>query len=208
MIVILNYGIGNFHSILNVYKYLGIDCQISKEFNIIKNATHLILPGVGSFDKAILAFKNSGLKELVEELIFEKKIPILGICVGMQMMASKSDEGNLLGLKWIKGSVKKFDNKFDCNMPIPHMGWNFIENNINDKINIQLRHKAKFYFLHSYYFLAENKKHSLAECEYINTFDCIVKNNNIYGVQFHPEKSHGYGVSLLNNFSKIQNVTS
>lgn len=204
MIHIIDYGVGNIQAFLNCFKRLGIKAVRAKKAEDLEHVTHLILPGVGAFDYAMQLFNESGLREKVEYLVLVEKVPVLGICVGMQMLASSSEEGSLAGLNWIPGKVKSFSShEVSHELPMPHMGWNDIlihrQKSLFNDIGVQ----PKFYFLHSYYFECDNKEHVIASAEYGFNFDCILSNGNIYGIQCHPEKSHSYGSLLLKNFSEI-----
>jgi glutamine amidotransferase len=204
MITIIDYGVGNINAFVNVYKRLNIPTQIAKEACDLNNVDKLILPGVGHFDHAMSKLFNSGMLKKLNELVLEKKVPVIGICVGMQMMANSSDEGTFEGLKWIDGSVRKFDEtKIKQVTRLPHMGWNDVTPVVKNPLFVGLEKDALFYFLHSYYFECKNSDNVLAVSEYGDKFTCAVCNENIYGIQFHPEKSHKYGETLLANFAKL-----
>ena len=198
MIVIVDYGMGNIGSLKNILKKIGHQAIISNDLNEIRNASKLILPGVGAFDWAISKLNDSGLREILDTLVLEKRIPILGVCVGMQIMASQSEEGVMPGLNWIKGKVLKLDK----NIILPHMGWNRAKPLLRSDLfkNIE---DPEFYFLHSYYYETEDEKHVLAVSEYGKFFTSAICNKNIFGTQFHPEKSHKNGIKILENFLKI-----
>lgn len=204
MITIIDYGVGNIYAFQNVYKRLNIPTKIAKIAADLEGAEKLILPGVGSFDYAMTQLNNSGMREKLDQLVLEEKIPVIGICVGMQMMANGSDEGKLPGLKWIDASVKKFDEStIKYVTKLPHMGWNDVRPVKNHPLFTGLENDALFYFLHSFYFDCHNDADSIAKSDYGINFTSSVNHNNIYGIQFHPEKSHHYGETLLHNFSKI-----
>ncbi len=204
MIAIIDYGLGNIRAFSNVYKTLNIPAIAAKEPHQLLSADKLILPGVGSFDFAMQRLNNSGMRDIIDELVLEKRIPVLGVCVGMQMMAKSSNEGVLPGLGWIDATVERFDpSTFTHNVGIPHMGWNTIQSTAADKIITELEVDAKFYFLHSYYFKCNFPTDNVALTDYNGPFTSIVRHDNIYGFQFHPEKSHKWGVKLLQNFSKL-----
>ena len=204
MITILDYGLGNVLAFVNVYKRLNIPVNVAKSKNDLIKASKLILPGVGSFDNAMQKLERSEMLPSIEELVVNQGIPILGICVGMQMLARSSDEGKLPGLGWIDANVRKFD---ISSMPrgtcLPHMGWNDAKPLTDVALFKGMEHDARFYFLHSYYFDCFERKSIMAETDYGGIFSCAVFKDNIYGVQFHPEKSHHYGSQLLKNFSEI-----
>lgn len=204
MIAILNYGLGNIQSFADIYKRLNIYSIIALRPEDLLKATKIILPGVGSFDWAMKRLNESGMRDVLDEMVLIKKTPVLGICVGMQMMARKSEEGCLEGLGWIEGDVIKFDHeKFSNKNPLPHMGWNDVKPRKKEGILKNLDSDARFYFLHSYHFVPDNPEHLLSDTDYQICFASSVNKNNIYGVQFHPEKSHNWGVQLLKNFSDI-----
>ena len=201
MITIVDYGVGNINAFLNVYKRLNIPAKVAKNHNDLEDAQKLILPGVGHFDHAMSELIASGMGPKLDELVLEKKIPIIGICVGMQMMGNYSEEGKLAGLKWIDASIKRFDeSKINQVTRLPHMGWNDVTPIMEHPLFIGLEKNALFYFLHSYYFDADDKRDVAATAEYGVNFDCIVSKGNIHGVQCHPEKSHHFGAQLLKNF--------
>lgn len=203
MITIIDYGVGNIFAFQNVYKRLNIPTKIAKTFDDLKDIQKLILPGVGSFDYAMSQLNNSGMRERLDELVLVEKIPVIGICVGMQMMGNSSDEGQLEGLKWIDASVKKFDeSKINQRTKLPHMGWNDVKP-VKHKLFEGLEEEAVFYFLHSFYFECNNKKDILAVSDYGISFTSAANHGNVYGIQFHPEKSHHYGEQLLHNFAKL-----
>ena len=203
MIGIIDYGVGNIKAIANIYKNLNIPFKIVKDISEFENITKLILPGVGSFDHAMISLQNSGMKEKLDELVLEKKIPVIGICVGMQMLAKSSEEGTLNGLGWIDGIVKKFDKSKIKNAPLRHMGWNNLILEKKNKIFDNLEENPRYYFLHSYYFECENKEDVIATATYGEKFDCMINHKNIYGIQCHPEKSHHNGMQLLKNFGEL-----
>ena len=204
MITLIDYGVGNIFAFQNVYKRLDIPTKIAKTSQDLVDAQKMILPGVGSFDFAMTQLNNSGMREKLDELVIEKKVPVIGICVGMQMMGNRSDEGKLEGLKWIDSEILKFDETLiQQRTKLPHMGWNDVIPISNHLLFNGLEKAAIFYFLHSFYFKCNNPTESIAISDYGISFSSAVNKDNIYGIQFHPEKSHQYGEKLLHNFAKL-----
>ena len=203
MITIVDYGLGNIKAFQHIYDQLNFNCTIACDAETLRKATKIILPGVGSFDFAMSSLNKSGMREVLDDLVLTKNIPILGICVGMQMLANFSEEGSLDGLGYVGGSVKKFsrDQLADC--PLPHMGWNLVAQIGQDHLFSNISDLERFYFLHSYYFDCAEELQKIASAEYGVNFTCGVKKKNIYGIQFHPEKSHEAGIRLLENFGSI-----
>jgi len=204
MITLIDYGVGNIFAFQNVYKRLDIPTKIAKTQEDLLDVKKLILPGVGSFDYAMAQLNASGMREKLDELVLEKKVPVIGICVGMQMMGNRSDEGKLEGLKWIDSEILKFDEiLIQQRTKLPHMGWNDVAPVKNNPLFVGLDKEAIFYFLHSYYFKCNDPSDSIAISDYGISFSSAVNHKNIYGIQFHPEKSHQYGEKLLHNFAKL-----
>ena len=201
MIYIVDYNMGNPLSIKNMLSYLEIESIVTSDTNQIKLADRLILPGVGSFDTAMKNLKELGLIETLNELVLEKKIPILGICLGMQLLTNFSEEGGVPGLKWIDAETKKFN--IPQEYKVPHMGWNTIVKNHESRIAEELEKDSRFYFVHSFYVQVKNQKNSSMKTTHYHEFDSAIEKDNIFGVQFHPEKSHKFGMKLLKNFSRI-----
>jgi len=202
MICIVDYGIGNIHALLNLFKRLGIDVQRASTPDDLSGAVRLVLPGVGHFDHAMRCLNESGLRTKLERLVMGDKVPVLGICVGMQMLAEGSDEGAFPGLGWIPGRVRAFDTQPQCaELPLPHMGWNRLQSKPQASLFSKgFEDGAEFYFLHSYFFDAVDKQDVAATANYGFEFDAAVSRGHIHGVQCHPEKSHHWGEQLLTNF--------
>ena len=201
MIGIINYGLGNVQSFINSFKVLGISAISVSNKDELKKVNRLILPGVGSFDGAIKKFNNSGLRDDIEDLILNKNLPIMGVCIGMHIMAKRSSEGILSGLGWIDGEVKIINQK--KSLILPHMGWNEIKvEKENSKLLSNLQTK-RFYFLHSYHFVANQNFNKIAYVNYGEDILAVISKDNIYGCQFHPEKSHSAGLDVLKNFAYL-----
>jgi glutamine amidotransferase len=204
MVTIINYGSGNIRAIGNIYDQLKISYRVAETADELLSASKIILPGVGAFDQTMSMLNKSGFISKLEELIIQKKIPVLGICVGMQIMAECSEEGGLPGLGWIKGRVRRFNKDHIPQKPkIPHLGWNSIKINQASKLFENINPDDGFYFIHSYYFECSDVSDVLTQTFYGLDFASAVNKNNIFGVQFHPEKSHYNGIALLKNFSEI-----
>lgn len=204
MIRIIDYGVGNIQAFLTMFKRLGLDATRARSADELEGATRLVLPGVGAFDHAITLLNQSGMRPRLEEMVQGRQVPVIGICVGMQMLAGGSDEGQLPGLNWIPGRVRAFATMPALkDLPMPHMGWNDLKIRPGHKLFTDFEPEPRFYFLHSYYFDAEDKADVVATVEYGLDFDCIVSKGNIHGVQCHPEKSHHFGAQLLKNFAEL-----
>lgn len=204
MITILDYGSGNLNAIKNIYERLNIHFEFANTKDRIEKADHIILPGVGAFDETISTLQDKGFIEVLNRKVFEDKTPILGICVGMQMLADSSEEGTLNGLGWIHGKVKKFDKNIIPGKPkIPHLGWNSIEITRDCPLFKNIEPAVGFYFVHSYYYDCSDETNVICMTQYGNSFHSAVNYDNIYGVQFHPEKSHDNGIQLLKNFADL-----
>lgn len=201
MITVIDYGIGNILSFINLYKRLNIECCVATSYQDLVGASKVILPGVGSFDHAMISLNRSGMREALDDLVMDKKVPVLGICVGMQMLANSSDEGELPGLGWVPGTVRKFD--VEKVKQLPHMGWNDVVPLHASGLFKNFSETPKYYFLHSFYFECADQNHALASSTYGEEFTCAVNSGSVFGVQFHPEKSHHFGVNLLKNFSEL-----
>jgi glutamine amidotransferase len=205
MIVVIDNGMGNAGSVLNMIKRAGGSAVISADPDIISQADKLLLPGVGAFDKGIANLKKAEFFSTLQHKVLEDKTPFLGICLGMQMLFEKSEEGELPGLGWIKGKVKRFDFTDPSlqRLKIPHMGWNIVypakENSLLPVNETELR----YYFVHSYHVACEQVEDVLAFSHYGYDFTCAVQNDNVYGVQFHPEKSHRFGMALMKSFIEL-----
>ena len=204
MIAIVDYGLGNIRAFLNVYKRLNIEARAARDVTELAGATKVILPGVGHFGHAMERLTASGMKDALDVLVLKDRVPALGICVGMQMLATASDEGTQPGLGWIDGHVRSFhDWEPTAKLPMPHMGWNDVQPLSTDGIFDQLGADSRFYFLHSYFFECANRDDMLASANYGADFACAIRHDNIHGVQFHPEKSHHFGARLLQNFAGL-----
>jgi imidazole glycerol-phosphate synthase subunit HisH len=204
MITLINYGSGNIHAIANIYKRINIPYIITNDPKELLSAEKLILPGVGDFDETMMLLNDLGIKDVLNEMVLIKKVPILGVCVGMQILGNSSEEGSLDGFGWIKGKVRKLDeSKLETKPHLPHMGWNTItlkrENSLFDNIIPD----NGFYFLHSYYFDCDNATDVLATANYGEEFASAINHENVYGFQFHPEKSHQNGIELFKNFANL-----
>ncbi|HEY0924876.1 imidazole glycerol phosphate synthase subunit HisH [Rheinheimera pacifica] len=205
MIALIDYGIGNLQAFLNLYQRLHIPVMVATTVEHIEQADKLILPGVGHFDHAMQLFNASAMKDAVVRRVTEDKVPIIGICVGMQMLAFSSEEGSEPGLGWVPGRVRSLKSALDnTQLPMPHMGWNDVVATIDAPL---FKHftadDTRFYFLHSYYFQPDHTEFCIARCDYGISFSCAVRKGNVFGVQFHPEKSHHFGEQLLKNFAEL-----
>lgn len=203
MIYIVDYGIGNLGSIENIILRTGGEVRISSNPTEIEKATKLILPGVGNFDYGMKKLKESGLNELIEQKALKEKIPTLGICLGAQMMCKSSEEGIEPGLGWFDANVKKFDFLDNAQLRVPHMGWNFVKIKRDSLIAKDLAENSRFYFVHSYHMLPNVKEDLLFETSYGYNFASGLQRENLYALQFHPEKSHSFGKQIFKNFINL-----
>jgi glutamine amidotransferase len=200
MIAIVDYGLGNVQAFLNVYKRLGFAAQAARTPEELRSASHVILPGVGAFDHAMERLESSGMRQTLDEMVTRNQTPVLGVCVGMQILAKASDEGSREGLGWIDGAVRIFAS---TDTPLPHMGWNDVTPRADSRLFQGFEQDARFYFLHSYYFECARASDIAAISDYGGDFASAVQAENIHGVQFHPEKSHHFGIRLLKNFAEL-----
>ena len=202
MIVILDYGMGNTASILNMIHRVGGDAVISSDQQQILEANALILPGVGAFDNAMQKLNNSGLVKLIKQRVLVDKVPFMGICLGMQLLFDSSEEGDLSGLGLIPGEVKRFDFAAveQQNLKVPHMGWNIVQPTAGTCMFKGFEQNPRFYFVHSYHAVCADSSNVAATCDYGYPFACAVQKDNIFAAQFHPEKSHKFGMQLFKNF--------
>lgn len=204
MISIVDYGLGNVQAIANIYSRLNIPVRAVRTADELASAERIILPGVGAFDWAMTRLEQSGMRPVLEELVIRRRRAVLGICVGMQMLADRSEEGQLPGLGWIPGEVKRFDeSRIKDPTHLPHMGWNDVVPLWRNCLFQDFEEEARFYFLHSYYFCPQVSSDVLSETDYNGKYASGVKRGNIFGVQFHPEKSHQWGIRLLKNFATV-----
>ena len=203
MITVVDYGMGNLGSILNMFKKLRIDAVIASDVLQISSATKLLLPGVGAFDAAIKKINEQKLRSVLEKKVFHENVPILGICLGMQLLTESSEEGTEKGLGWIPGKAIRFSFAGPTALKIPHMGWNYVEQINPSPLTKNLPESPRFYFVHSYYVQIHDPNHSVMKTHYGIDFDSVIQKDNIFGAQFHPEKSHKYGMKLLENFAAI-----
>ncbi len=204
MIIVVDYGLGNINAFLNVYRRLNVSVSTAATPEDLRGATRIILPGVGHFDHAMTRLNESGIRPALDDLVLNQHVPILGVCVGMQMLAQTSDEGALPGLGWIDGKVRAFASwETTSALPLPHMGWNDVRPLEGNVLFDQLGEEARFYFLHSFFLDCQDPGDRLAVSNYGGDFTCAVRAGNIYGVQFHPEKSHHFGTRLLKNFADL-----
>lgn len=204
MITIIDYNTGNLSSIINMLKRIGVTSMISSQSEEIETATKLILPGVGAFDYGMQQLKMSGLIPILNKKVLEQKTPILGICLGVQLFTQGSDEGYEPGLGWISGKTIAFDKtKLLPTQKIPHMGWTDVFDYTSSKLFSNMYEEPRFYFVHSYHLQLDNPLDQLVTANYGYNFAAGVEHENIYGVQFHPEKSHKFGMQLLKNFAEL-----
>jgi glutamine amidotransferase len=201
MMVIIDYGMGNLGSIHNMLRRLGTEAIVTSDHAAIQSARKLILPGVGAFDHGMENLARLGLIPVLNEAVLAKKTPVLGICLGMQLLSRRSEEGQLPGLGWIDAQTVRF--RFPENsarLKIPHMGWNFISPRTTHPL-LEGLDNPRFYFVHSYHVCCDCPEHVLATCRHGIEFTAAVCKDNILGTQFHPEKSHRFGMALLKNFA-------
>jgi glutamine amidotransferase len=201
MIYIINYGMGNLGSVRNMLKYIGVPSEIVDNPDELGKAEKILLPGVGSFDQAMKRIKDCGFLEVLNHKALKEKVPIIGICLGMQLLTNGSEEGKLPGLAWIEAETILFPR--NNGLKVPHMGWNSVHPTWPNLLTNNLPEESRFYFVHSYYVKVNHEENSVLKAEYGIRFDAAIQKDNIFGVQFHPEKSHKYGMQLLKNFAKI-----
>lgn len=203
VITIVDYGVGNVQALLNLFDYLGIEAGTSKDPDAILNARKLVLPGVGSFDKAMLELNARGLIAPLEKAVLHQRVPVLGICLGMQLFARKSAEGSAQGLGWIAADVQRIEPPIGSNLKVPHVGWSEVDPKYQSPLFPVNAERERFYFVHGYHVVCDYTSDILATVDYGQPLCCAVHRDNIWGVQFHPEKSHRFGMRLLTAFADL-----
>lgn len=204
MITLVDYGLGNIRAFSNMYKRMNIETRVATSAADLESAVKIILPGVGAFDHAMELLESSGMRATLDKRVLEDKVPVLGICVGMQMLANGSDEGDQAGLGWIPGRVRAFRSKPQATtLPLPHMGWNDVQSAGDCALFRGLETGSRFYFLHSFFFECDQASSVAATASYGLDFSCAIQAGTVFGVQFHPEKSHHWGAALLRNFAEL-----
>jgi imidazole glycerol-phosphate synthase subunit HisH len=201
MITIVDYGMGNVGSIQNMLKRIGVATIVTCDRAELARATKVILPGVGAFDSAMQRINESGIRDLLNRKALIEQVPVLGICLGMQLLTRGSEEGALPGLGWIPSETRRFPAQ--PGLKVPHMGWNVARGVTPSGLTREFDDDPRFYFVHSYYVAVDQPDHSILKTVYGVEFDSAVQHGNIYGAQFHPEKSHRYGMRLLRNFADL-----
>jgi|SRR4030095_3054805 len=200
MITIVDYGLGNLGSVLNMMKKIGAQAQITSDLDTLSRAKKILLPGVGAFDAAMEELSGSELRKILDQKATVEKVPVLGICLGMQLLTRGSEEGQLQGLNWIPAFTYKFP---ASHLKVPHMGWNYVKLSTPSPLTENFDKEFRFYFVHSYYVKADSEQNSILCTNYGVTFDSGIQRDNIFGAQFHPEKSHRFGMQLFKNFAKL-----
>jgi glutamine amidotransferase len=202
MITIVNYGMGNLGSMLNMFNRISVKATIESDPAVIRQAEKLVLPGVGAYDSAMTCINSvPGLREVLNHKALVEQAPILGVCLGMQLLTRSSEEGTMSGLGWIPGVTSRFPKQEG--LKVPHMGWNLALPNAQSRLTAQVGDEPRFYFVHSYCVHVDDPAHSLMKTHYGIDFDSAIGCDNIYGVQFHPEKSHRFGMQILMNFAEL-----
>lgn len=202
MITIVDYGMGNLGSMLNMFKRIGVKATIASDPVLIQQSEKLVLPGVGAFDSAMTCISSiAGLRDVLDHKALVEHAPILGVCLGMQLLTRSSEEGRLAGLGWVPGATTRFPKK--DGLKVPHMGWNIAKPNTPSRLTAQVGDEPRYYFVHSYCVHVDDPAHSLMKTHYGIDFDSAIGHRNIYGVQFHPEKSHRFGMQILKNFADL-----
>jgi glutamine amidotransferase len=202
MIAIIDYNMGNLRSVNKAFKRIGIDAKVTSNLKDIRSAERLVLPGVGHFERGMSELENLGLIDVIKEQVLNKSKPILGICLGMQLLTEFSEEGNVEGLKVVNAKTKKFE-LLSKGLKVPHIGWNTLEIDDNSRLLKNVSGDDFFYFVHTYYVTSDSKDLICSKSEYGHSIVSSFEIGNIFGVQFHPEKSHRQGLDLLQNFSNI-----
>lgn len=204
-ITLVDYGVGNVRAFANYYRRTGVDVATASTPGELLAAARVVLPGVGSFDHAMRELDRSGMRPALEELALQRRVPVLGVCVGMQMLTEGSEEGKEAGLGWVKGRVRRLPahGPDGSPLPLPHMGWNTVRPVADAGVFAGMGDEPRFYFLHSYFVEVDDARQATATVEYGERFCCALAAGNLHGVQFHPEKSHRWGAALLSNFAAL-----
>jgi glutamine amidotransferase len=203
VIAIVDYDMGNVASVANMLKRIGADAPVlTRDPSTLAKAERIILPGVGAFDKGMRNLSDFGLREVLDDAALVRRVPILGICLGMQLLTESSEEGSEQGLGWIKGTTVRFRFPPESGLKVPHMGWNYVTTPRANPL-IRSDQRSRFYFVHGYYVSCSYESDVIGTARYGDDFACAVNRENIYGVQFHPEKSHRFGMELLEAFLRI-----
>lgn len=203
MICIIDYGMGNLGSVQNMFKRIGVKSLISGDPDVISKASKILLPGVGAFDTAMKRINEADLVGVLNQKALVEKVPVLGICLGMQLLTNSSEEGKLQGLGWIDGVTYNFKGNIDLSLRVPHMGWNIANILQQNQLTAGYSGETRFYFVHSYYVKVTNRRNCMMQTTYGVPFDSAIVKDNIFGAQFHPEKSHKFGMKFFENFAKI-----
>jgi imidazole glycerol-phosphate synthase subunit HisH len=201
VITLVDYGMGNLGSIRNMFKRIGVAVELAADAAALERASKILLPGVGAFDSAMQRINAAGLREVLDRKALGERVPVMGICLGMQLLTRSSEEGSLPGLGWIPAVTRRFPDL--PGLKVPHMGWNVVSVARDGPLTAGITADTRYYFVHSYYVHTDDRRDCVLTARYGVTFDAVIAHDNLYGAQFHPEKSHRFGMGFLRNFASL-----